>query len=109
MPNYQKLKTMAKRSKFRNYDHETLTPGTGKLEQEQWSRVERDEVALEEEKVLVISGKKKANVRRETSAVSGMKVTIVHKKNRTRMPPHFPSPRCHEEKCVEEKKYQGQK
>ena len=40
-------------------------------------------MALKEEKVLVISGKKKANVRQETSAVSGMKVIIVHNKNRT--------------------------
>ena len=37
-------------------------------------------MALKEEKVLVTSGKKQANVRRETSAVSCMKVTIVHNK-----------------------------
>ena len=35
MPNYQKLKTMVKRSKkIRNSDCETLTPGTGELKQE---------------------------------------------------------------------------
>ena len=37
-------------------------------------------MALKKEKVLVTSGKKKANVRRETSVVSGMRVTIVHNK-----------------------------
>ena len=37
-------------------------------------------MALKEEKVHATSGKKKANVRRETSAVSGMRVTIVHNK-----------------------------
>ena len=36
-------------------------------------------MALKEEKVPVTSGKKKAYVRRETSAVSGMRVAIVHK------------------------------
>ena len=34
MPNCQKLKTM-KREKIRNFDCETLTPGTGELKQEQ--------------------------------------------------------------------------
>ena len=48
-------------------------------------------MALKEEKVFVISGKKKANVRRETSSVFDMRVTIVHNINRTRMPlTHFP-------------------
>ena len=37
-------------------------------------------MALKEEKVFVTSGKKKGNVRRETNAVSGMRVTIVRKK-----------------------------
>ena len=36
-----------------------------------WSRIERDQVALKEEKVFVTSGKKKASVREETNAVSG--------------------------------------
>ena len=39
-------------------------------------------MALKEGMVYVTSGKKKASVRRETSAASGMRVTIVHK-NRT--------------------------
>ena len=61
MPNYHRLKTMVKRSieqdlrnrnfgarngnfdrnEIRNFDYETLTPGTEELNQEQWSRVER--------------------------------------------------------------------
>ena len=90
-PDYHKLKTMV----IRNYDYETLTPGTGKMKQEQWSRVDRDQVASKEEKVLVISGKKKAKVRRETSAVSGMRVMIVHQ-NQNTLPPHFLSQRHHE-------------
>ena len=45
----------------------------------------------------VTSGKIKASVRRDTSAVSGMRVTIVHNKNRTQMPPHPPSRPCHED------------
>ena len=68
----------------------------GELKQEQWSRIERDLVALKEEKVLVISGKKKAIVRRETSGVSSMRVTIVHNKNRTRMLEHLLSHQWHE-------------
>ena len=52
-------------------------------------------MALKKEKVFVTSGKKKADVRRETSAVSGMRVTIVRKIQNTK-PPHFPSPRCRE-------------
>ena len=52
-------------------------------------------MALKEEKVLVTSGKKKASVRKETNAVSGMRVTIVHK-NQTTMPPHLLSHPSHE-------------
>ena len=62
-----------KRSLDQNYDYETLTPGMGKLKQEQWSRIEREKVVLKKDKELVISGKKKAIVRRETSAVSSTK------------------------------------
>ena len=64
------------------------------MEQEQWSMIER-EVALKEEKVFVTSGKKKASVRKETSAVSGMRVTIVPK-NQNTLPPHLPSHPSHE-------------
>ena len=41
MPKYEKLKTMVKRRKD-HCDYETLTPGTGELRQEQWSRIERE-------------------------------------------------------------------
>ena len=40
-------------------------------------------MALKEEKVHVTCGKKKASVRRETSAVSGMRVMIVLKNQNT--------------------------
>ena len=52
-------------------------------------------MALKEEKVSVTSGKKKASVRRETSAVSGMKVTIVRKKQNPK-PHHLLSHQCDE-------------
>ena len=52
-------------------------------------------MALKEEKVLITSGKNKASVRKETVAVSGMRVTIVHK-YQTTMPPHLPSQPFHE-------------
>ena len=37
-------------------------------------------MALKEEKLFVTSGKKKSSVRKETNAVSGMRITIVRKK-----------------------------
>ena len=55
-----------------------------------------------EEKVFATSGKKKANVRRETSAVSDTRVTIVNK-NRHRKPPHFLSRHQHEAEVCREK------
>ena len=45
-------------------------------------------MALKEEKVPVTNGKKKANVRKETNAVSSMRVTIVQK-NRHQMLAHL--------------------
>ena len=66
----------------------------GELKQEQWSRIDRECVALNEEKVLVTSGKTKASVRKEINAVSGMRVTIVH--NQTTLPPHLLSQPYHE-------------
>ena len=50
---------------------------------------------MKEEKVPVTSGKKKASVRKETSAVSGMRVTIVPK-NQNTLPPRFASHPSHE-------------
>ena len=52
-------------------------------------------MALRVENELVISGKQTASVRKETNAVSGMRVTIVHKKQNT-LPPRLPSHPCHE-------------
>ena len=40
MPNYQELKTMVKRNKDQKLC-EMLTPDTGELKQEQWSRIDR--------------------------------------------------------------------
>ena len=47
-------------------------------------------MALKEEKVSVTSGKKKASVRKETNAVSGMSATIV-RKNQNTPAPRLPS------------------
>ena len=102
VPNYQRLKTMVKRGVWiRNSDYETLTLGTGELNQEQWSRVERDQSALKEEQVSVTSGKKKASVRKETDAVSVTKPKIVHK-HRNTLPSRLLSQPYHEvEVCRE--------
>ena len=55
-------------------------------------------MVLKEEKVRVISWKKKASVWKETYAVSRMRVTIV-RKNQNPTPPHFPSQPYHEVKA----------
>ena len=60
-------------------------------------------MALKEEKEPVTGGKKKASVRKETNAVSGMRATIVSK-NQTTMPPHLLSYPCHEVEVVSRKK-----
>ena len=52
-------------------------------------------MAFKEEKVFATSGKKKASVRKETNAVSSMRVTIV-RINQNTMPPHLLSQPCHE-------------
>ena len=65
------------------------------LTQEQWSRVERDFLALKEEKVLVTSGKKNVSVRKETKAVYATKPKIV-RKNQNTLPPHLLSQPHHE-------------
>ena len=65
-----------KDAQIRNFDYKTLTPGMGELNLEPWSRVDRDQEVLKEEKVSVTSGKKKVSVRKETSAVSSMKPKI---------------------------------
>ena len=59
-------------------------------------------MALEEEKVLVTSGKEKASVRKETSAVSATKPKIV-RKNQNTLPPHLPSHPSHEVEVCQRK------
>ena len=68
---------------------------TRELTQERWSRIERDWVALKEEKVSVTSGKKKASVPKETVAVCATKPKIA-RKNQNTLPPHFLSQPYHE-------------
>ena len=50
-------------------------------------------MALKKDKVSVISGKKKASVRKETVAVSATKPKIV-RKNQNTLPPHLLSQQC---------------
>ena len=64
-------------------------------------------MALKEEKEFAVSGKQKGSVRRETNAVSGMRVTIVQ--NRHRKPLHLLSQSHHEGEVCREKKPQGHK
>ena len=61
---------------------------------------------LKEEKVFVISGKKKGSVRREANAVSGMRVTIVQ--HRQQKPLH-PLSHQHQkvEVCREKRSFRG--
>ena len=66
----------------------------GTLNQEQCSRIERDCLALKEEKVSVTSGKK-TSVPKETVAVSATRPKIVRKNHNT-LPPHFLSQPHHE-------------
>ena len=82
---------------MRNFDarHGKIETGAVVKSRRRLSGVERGqgvcqqwpEVALKEEKVYVTGGKKKASVRRETSAVSSMRAMIVHQ-NRHRRPLH---------------------
>ena len=81
--------------KLRNFDYETLTPGTGELNQEPWLRIEKDSSALKEEKVSITSRKKKASVRKETDAVSGRRPKIV-RKNQNTVPARLLSQPYHE-------------
>ena len=87
MPNYQKLKTMVKRSidqklRLRNFDarHEKIETAAVVKSRKGLSGVEK------RKRFLLPVKRKKASVRRETNAVSGMSVTIV--RNRHRKPNH---------------------
>ena len=107
MLNYQQLKTMVKRKKDQKL-RLRLTPGTGKSKQEQWSRLEWDQLALKEEKVSVTSGKK-------GQCSKGNQCSFRHESNdRAQQKPRpdaaTPSePSMSRGRSVEEKKYQGQK
>ena len=81
MPNYQKLKTMVKRSinqklRSRNFDarHGNIEAGALVKNRKGSRGVEGGK------RYLLPVETKKANVRRQTSALSGMRMTIMHKK-----------------------------
>ena len=105
MPISQKLKTMVTRSinqklRLRNFDARH-----GRIETR---AMVNNQKGNEEEKVSVTSGKEKASVRKETNAVSSMRVTIVPK-TRPQCRHTFRAILLTRTKCVEEQKYQRQK
>ena len=102
-PTIKSWKQWWRGEKIRHFNYETLSPGTGELKQEQWSRIERAYVALKEEKVHVTSGKKKASIRKVTGAVSVMRVMIIVHQNRQQKPLHPLSHQWHEEEARREK------
>ena len=65
----------------------------GESNHEKWERVERDCQALKEEEVSVISGKKKASVRKETVSATRPKIL---RTNQNILPPHLLSQPHHE-------------
>ena len=80
VPDYQKLKTMVKRSidqklRLRNFDARNEKNETGAVVTSRRGLG----VALKEDKEFAISGKQKVSVREETNAVSDTRVTIVQK------------------------------
>ena len=102
MPNYQKLKTIVKKRKdqklrLRNFDARHVKIETGAVVKNR-----KGLSGVDGGKGTCYQWKKKANVRRETSAVSGMRVTIVHK-NQHRKPPHLLSRQRHEVEVCREK------
>ena len=93
-PICQKLKTMVKRSidqklRLRNFDARH-----GKIETGAVVKSPKGLSGFEGGKGTCYQWKGKASVRQETSAVSGMRVTIV-RKNQNPKPPHFLSHQCH--------------
>ena len=95
MPNDQKLKTMVKRCidqklRLRNFDARH-----GRIETGAVVKNRKGLSGVEGEKYLLPVERKKASVRKETNAVSGMRVTIVRKNHNT-IPPHLLSQPCHE-------------
>ena len=80
VPNYQKLKTMVKRSVDQKLRLRNSDARHGRIETGAVIKNGKGKVALKEEKVSVTSGRKKASVRKETDAVSATKPKIVRKK-----------------------------
>ena len=73
-----------------------MTPGTGRIETGVMAKSQQclSGVEKKEKGMLPVEGKRTV-FEGETTAVSGMRVMIVHK-NQTTMPPHFLSHPCHE-------------
>ena len=104
VPKYQKLKTMVKRSTDQKLRLRNFGAGHGRIETGAVVKVSKGIVwRLKEEKVPVTSGKTKARVRKETVALSGMRVTIVPK-NQTALPPHLPQPSLSRGRSVSRKR-----
>ena len=103
MSNYQKLKTTVKRSmdqklRFRNFDARHGKIGRGAVVK---SRKGSSEVTSKFGGGFCYQWKEKASVRRETSAVSGMRAMIAHQ-NRRRKRSHALSHQWHEEELRRE-------
>ena len=104
-PNYQKLKTMEKRSTDQKLRLRLFDARHGKIESGAVIKSRKGLIGVEGG-----NGKKKASVRKETVAVSATKPKIVRKKTQNTLPPHLLSQPHHEvEVCVEEEKYPRQK
>ena len=89
---YQKLKSIDQNLRLRNFDAR---------HGENWNRSSGQESKgikwrWRRKRYLLSVERKKANVRRESSADSGMRVTIVPNQSRIRMPPHLSSHQWHE-------------
>ena len=97
IPNYQRLKTMVKRILDQKLRLRIFDARHGRIETGAVVKNRKGMNGVEGGKGTCYQWqeKKKASVRKETSAVSGMRVTIVHK-NQTTMPPHFLSQPYHE-------------
>ena len=95
VPNYQKLKTMVKRSidqklRLRNFDARH-----GRIESAAVVKNRKGIIGVEGGKGICHQWKEKNSVRKETAAVSATKPKIV-RKNQNTLPPHLPSQPFHE-------------
>ena len=96
MPNYQKLKTMVKRSIDQKFRLGNFDARHGRIETGAVIKHRKGKVALKEEKVHVSSGKNKASVRKETTAVSATRYPRSCAKTRTHCRHTFRASPCHE-------------